>query len=155
MISRDELSRAMEAYITKGTFAAAAAAIERDPSVVRRALLRHGADRRADLSALQLTKVENSLFETLQRLTVAAKLLSDWALVPAASGNVTVKLDVLKNALDATRTVASLHSQLSVAVERRRLAAARRKRVRVEVRAVERALRTPVPEASALPASVQ
>lgn len=145
----------MDAYITKGTFAAAATAVGRDPSVVRRALLRHGADRRADLTALRLTKVEDSLFETLQRLTVGAKLLSGWALVPGANDNVTVKLDVLKSALHATRTVAALHAQLSVAVERRRLAAARRKRVRVEVRAVERALRTPVPEVPALPAAVQ
>jgi len=155
MLTPSELAQAMDAYITKGTFAAAATAVGRDPSVVRRALLRHGADRRADLTALRLTKVEESLFETLQRLTAAAKLLSDWAMVPGENGNVTVKVNVLKSALDATRTVAALHTQLSVAAERRRLSAARRKRVRVEVRTVERALRMPVLDVPVIPAAMQ
>ena len=72
----------MDAYITKGTLCCCRHGLLDVTRPWSGALYFATGRPAADLTALRLTKVEESLFETLQRLTAAAKLLSDWAMVP-------------------------------------------------------------------------
>lgn len=53
-LSPSELARATDAYMEAGSFAAAARAIDRDESTVRKALRRHAAPERAELFATEL-----------------------------------------------------------------------------------------------------
>lgn len=72
-IALDELQKAIAVYLEKGTYAAAAEAIGRDLSVVRRALLRAQMSEKVSLHA---RAVETGLRNGRKALTKTTKLLS-------------------------------------------------------------------------------
>lgn len=128
LLTPDEISNAMLAYVHKGTFEAAAEVIGRDPSVVRRALLRHGADHRLDRMALALTRTEASVHLALDKATEHARRLVEWSSRPGDTpGTVTITVNTLNDALAALQKVVAMSTQLALANERRKLLRARRR----------------------------
>lgn len=139
-LTRDELDRALGAYFSTGTYEAAARAIGRDASVVRRALLRRGVDASVDSFALQVERAEWDVLQAAQSLAKNAANLARWSARPAAEpGTVTINTETLQSALDATNKAAALVSKLSLACERRKLLRARRKLAEEERRTLRAA----------------
>jgi len=127
LLTREELERAAEAYALGGTFEAAARAIGRDPSAVRKALLRHGADRRTDAFALAISRVEGKVLGAVDqaaRLAVALVQASEQRLAKGEPGG----LAVLQSAMKALREMVEMQSKLALSVERRKLVRERRRR---------------------------
>ena len=77
-LAPDELAQALTVYRERGTYAAAAAAVGRDPSTIRKALRRHEAPERAALFAEELEQAHaNALAAVRKARRKAVDALAD------------------------------------------------------------------------------
>lgn len=127
LLTREELELAAETYVTAGTFEAAARAIGRDPSAVRKALLRHGADRRTDAFALAISRVEAKVIAAVSEASAIALALVAGAKQRMGKGD-HGGIGQLHEGLDALREVTAMSQKLALSVERRKLVRERRRR---------------------------
>lgn len=108
-ITPADLSHALDVYRTEGTYAAAARAIGRDESTVRKALRRHAAPARADLFAEELATAHvNALRATRKARRKALDALD----VTDDPRDVALLAHVLHEGLRAITTARAAHGRL-------------------------------------------
>ena len=109
-LSPGELARALEAYRATGTYRAAAAAIERDESTVRKALRRHLAPERAELHAAELDTAHENALRAARKARRRASSAIDTATDPRDVG---LLAHVLHEHLRAVTAARSAHARLT------------------------------------------
>lgn len=109
-LSPGELARALEAYRATGTYRAAAAAIERDESTVRKALRRHLAPERAELHAAELDAAHENALRAARKARRRASSAIDTATDPRDVGLLAHVLHEHLRAVTAARTA---HARLT------------------------------------------
>lgn len=109
-LSPGELARALEAYRATGTYRAAAAAIERDESTVRKALRRHLAPERAELHAAELDAAHELALRAARKARRRASSAIDTATDPRDVG---LLAHVLHEHLRAVTAARSAHARLT------------------------------------------
>ena len=109
-LNPEELGRALAAYRASGTFAAAARAIGRDETGVRRALRRHLAPERAELFAEELDTAHANALRAVNKARRRASTELDHATDPR---DVALLAHVTAEALRAVTTARTAHARLT------------------------------------------
>jgi hypothetical protein len=108
-LAPDELAQALTVYRERGTYAAAAAAVGRDPSTIRKALRRHEAPERAALFAEELEQAHaNALRATRKARRKALAALAD-ATDPR---DIALMAHVCHDGLRAVTTARTAHARI-------------------------------------------
>lgn len=111
-LSPADLSTALAVYTEAGSYAAAARAVGRDESTVRKALRRHAAPERAELFAAQLAASQRSYLSACRKARRKVVAALDDATDPR---DLAVLSHVLHEGLRAVTTARSAHARLVAA----------------------------------------
>ena len=113
-LSPGDLSTALAVYVDAGSYAAAARAVGRDESTVRKALRRHAAPERAELFAIELADAHAAALRATRKARRKAVAALDVSTDPR---DIALLAHVLHEGLRAISTARTAHGRL-VAAER-------------------------------------
>jgi hypothetical protein len=111
-LSPADLSTALAVYVEAGSYAAAARAVGRDESTVRKALRRHSAPERAELFAMELEAAQVNALRATRRARRKAVAALDATDDPR---DVALLAHVIHEGLRAVTTARSAHARLVAA----------------------------------------